>query len=129
MASPTRAKGIGIVLVFLALMGGVAWMVYERIAHPPPDMSKLAPAFASAPTDVRARIDDAVRAGRSHDYAGSVRALQAVERGGNLSKDQSQVVLFTLTEIRRKVSEQRDDQAALLNEIDELTLKLMSPPE
>jgi hypothetical protein len=122
-------KKLWIALVVLALMGGVGWILFQRWAHPPADTDRLVPAFAAAPAALRARIDDAIRGVKSGDYGASVQALQTAEEQGRLSEDQRQTLLYTLTEIRSKITEQSDDQARLLNQIDELTLKLMSPPE
>jgi hypothetical protein len=122
-------RKLRVVVVLLAVAGVVGWAVYRRIAHPPPDSSRLASAFASAPSATKLQIDQAVGAVESGRLADSVSTLKAVEAKGGISEDQRQAMLYTLTEIRRKVSERRGDHADLFNQIDELTLKLMGPPE
>jgi len=114
---------IGLTSAAIAAVAG--YLIWEGIAHPPTDLTKLLPAFTTASAEIRDQAAKAVSAGKAKDYATAVEALGAIVNTGTLSEDQKQALIFTLTEIRRKVTEASRPDTDLLDRIDELTLALI----
>lgn len=122
----TLSAKAAVALAVVAVAAVVGWQVYEGcIAHPPADMTKLAPAFTTASPDIHDLVQKAVAAGKARDYAAAVEALATIVDKGGLSPEQKQALIFTLTEIRRKVAEASRPDMNLLNRIDELILALI----
>lgn len=87
-------------------------------------MRKLAPAFATANSETKDQAAAAVAAAKGKDYSKAARALGVIVDRAGFSEEQKQALIFTLTEIRRKVSEASPPDRDLLDRIDRLTLRL-----
>ena len=97
-------KKVLIVIVALAVIAGIGFGVYRHMAQRRVNTSLLTAAFASAPAEVKAQVDQAVAAIKSADYLTSVKALKVVADKGGLSKEQKDVVDSTCSDISGMIS-------------------------
>ena len=83
-------KKVLIGLTSAAIAAVVVYSIWEGIANPPADLTKLLPAFTTASAEIRDHAAKAVSAVKAKDYATAVEALGAIVNTGTLSEGHKQ---------------------------------------
>jgi hypothetical protein len=111
-------KKLLIALVALALFGCIGFVAFKIMGERRVSTPLLTAPFASAPAEVKARVDQAAAAIKSADYLASVKALKAVADKGGLSQEQKDAITHTTSDISgMKLGDQADAVTEVILEI------------
>lgn len=98
--SPSRARRkILTLLAGLAVVAGIAFLIYLILKARSVDTSELVKAFAEASTEARAHVENVVTGVRSADYLTAVTELKAITESGALSTNQQGAISRVLSDI------------------------------